>query len=32
MLELRVRDMLLRELPVEADVSRWFAVWGAPGL
>ena len=32
MLELRVRDMLLRELPLEADVSRWFAVWGAPGL
>jgi hypothetical protein len=31
-LELRVRDMLLRELPVEADASRWFAVWGAPGL
>ncbi len=31
-LELRVRDMLARELPVEPDVSRWFAVWGAPGL
>ncbi len=31
-LELRVRDMLARELPVEPEVSRWFAVWGAPGL
>ena len=31
-LEFRVRDMLARELPVEPDVSRWFAVWGAPGL
>jgi len=31
-LELRVRDMLARELPFEPEVSRWFAVWGAPGL
>lgn len=31
-LELRVRDLLTGELPLEADVSRWFAVWGAPGL
>lgn len=31
-LELRVRDLLARELPLEADVTRWFAVWGAPGL
>jgi hypothetical protein len=31
-LEIRVRDMLKRELPVESEVSRWFAVWGAPGL
>ena len=31
-LELRVRDMLARELPVEPEVSRWLAVWGAPGL
>lgn len=30
--ELRVRDELGRELPLEADLSRWFAVWGAPGL
>ena len=20
------------ELPIEADLSRWFALWGAPGL
>jgi hypothetical protein len=31
-LELRVRDLLAGELPLEADVSRWFALWGAPGL
>jgi hypothetical protein len=31
-LELQVRDLLQRELPLEADVSRWFALWGAPGL
>lgn len=31
-LEIRVRDLLARELPLEGDMSRWFAVWGAPGL
>ncbi len=31
-LELQVRDLLARELPLEADMTRWFAVWGAPGL
>jgi hypothetical protein len=31
-LELRARDLLKVELPMEPDVSRWFAVWGAPGL
>ena len=31
-LELRVRDLLANELPIEPDVSRWFAVWRAPGL
>ena len=31
-LEIRVRDMMKLELPVESEVSRWFAVWGAPGL
>jgi len=31
-LELRVRDALAHELPWEADLTRWFAIWGAPGL
>ncbi len=31
-LELKVRDLLVGELPLEADLSRWFAIWGAPGL
>jgi hypothetical protein len=31
-LELRVRDLLARELPLEEDLTRWFPVWGAPGL
>lgn len=31
-LELRVRDLLAGELPIESDTSRWFAVWRAPGL
>lgn len=31
-LELRVRDLLSGELPLEPDLSRWFAIWGAPGL
>jgi hypothetical protein len=31
-LELRVRDLLAGELPLESDLSRWFAIWGAPGL
>lgn len=30
-MELRVRDLLAGELPMEADLTRWFAVWGAPG-
>jgi len=29
--ELKVRDQLAGELPWESDLSRWFAVWGAPG-
>lgn len=29
-LELRVRGALGRELPVEADLTRWFALWGLP--
>jgi len=32
LLELTVRDTLAPELPMETDLSRWFALWGAPGL
>lgn len=32
LLELQVRDALTGELPMETDLSRWLAVWGAPGL
>ena len=31
-LELKVRDLLGNELPLEPELSRWFAIWGAPGL
>jgi hypothetical protein len=30
--ELQVRSALGSDLPVEPDLSRWFPVWGAPGL
>lgn len=30
--EISVRDQLRDELPMEADLKRWLAVWGAPGL
>jgi hypothetical protein len=32
LLELQVRDTLTGELPMEQDLSRWLAIWGAPGL
>jgi len=32
LLEIQVRDLLRRELPVEEDPARWLAIWGAPGL
>ncbi|MGL5825694.1 MAG: PspA-associated protein PspAB [Nocardioides sp.] len=32
LLELQVRDYLAAELPMERDLQRWMAVWGAPGL
>ncbi len=32
LLEISVRDQLAGELPMETDLSRWFALWGAPGL
>ncbi|WP_049571605.1 PspA-associated protein PspAB [Streptomyces sp. SBT349] len=31
-LELQVRALLENDLRLEADLSRWFPVWGAPGL
>lgn len=31
-LEFQLRDALARELPLEPDLQRWLAVWGAPGL
>ena len=31
-LELQVRAALGSDLKVESDLSRWFPVWGAPGL
>ncbi|WP_030374299.1 PspA-associated protein PspAB [Streptomyces rimosus] len=31
-LELEVRALLADDLEIEADLSRWFPVWGAPGL
>ena len=32
LLELSVRDQLAAELPMEPDLQRWMALWGAPGL
>jgi PspA associated protein B len=32
LLEISVRDTLAGELPMEQDLARWMAVWGAPGL
>jgi hypothetical protein len=31
LLEIQVRDLLDGELPVERDLQRWLALWGAPG-
>jgi len=31
-LELQLRDLLADDLPLEQDMTRWFPVWGAPGL
>ncbi|PWG11909.1 hypothetical protein DF268_19345 [Streptomyces sp. V2] len=31
-LELRVKAALTNDLRIEQDLSRWFPVWGAPGL
>jgi hypothetical protein len=32
LLEIQVRDQLAAELPMEPDLARWMALWGAPGL
>jgi hypothetical protein len=32
LLEIQVRDALKDELPMEPDLQRWLALWGAPGL
>lgn len=32
LLEIQVRDQLAGELPMERDLARWLALWGAPGL
>ncbi|MEU2428255.1 hypothetical protein ABZ611_01835 [Streptomyces sp. NPDC007861] len=31
-LELQIRSLLADDLRIEPDLSRWFPVWGAPGL
>ncbi|MFD5799561.1 hypothetical protein ACFWIO_39775, partial [Streptomyces diastatochromogenes] len=31
-LELQVKAQLVNDLRTEQDLSRWFPVWGAPGL
>jgi hypothetical protein len=32
LLEIQLRDTLKDELPMEEDLQRWLALWGAPGL
>ncbi|HEX6248180.1 MAG TPA: hypothetical protein VFZ64_09945 [Nocardioidaceae bacterium] len=32
LLEIQTRDLLANELPMEAQLHRWMALWGAPGL
>ncbi|MEZ5119591.1 MAG: hypothetical protein R2686_06775 [Candidatus Nanopelagicales bacterium] len=31
-LEMQLRDLLADDMNVEQDMTRWFPVWGAPGL
>lgn len=31
-LEMQLRDLLADDMNVEKDMTRWFPVWGAPGL
>lgn len=30
--ELRIRALIENDVPIEKDLSRWLAIWGAPGL
>lgn len=30
--EINLRSLIENDLPIEPDLSRWLAVWGAPGL
>lgn len=32
LLEIQVREALRGELPIEPDMQRWMALWGAPGM
>ncbi len=32
LLEMQVRDLVRNDLPVEPELSRWMALWDAPGL
>jgi hypothetical protein len=32
LLELQVRDLLSGEIAVERDLTKWLALWGAPGV
>jgi hypothetical protein len=31
-MELQVRDLLGDDVALEQDLTRWFPIWGAPGL
>jgi hypothetical protein len=31
-LELQVRGLITDDVPIEKDLERWLAIWGAPGL
>ncbi len=31
-LELQIRGIVAEDLPIEKELGRWLAVWGAPGL
>lgn len=31
-LELQVRGVIAQDVPVEPDLTKWLAIWGAPGL